>query len=70
MPKKVKLKETQLKDTTGKKHPQEIWVTGTSNQLFIRGSPAQTKMSKFTIVTGKTPFLVIGSFWYFLFQLS
>ena len=22
--KKVKLKETQLKDTTGKKHPQEI----------------------------------------------
>ena len=43
----------------------EIWVVGTSNQLFVRGSSVETKCSKKSInkaVTGKTPFFVIGLF--------
>ena len=27
----------------------DIWVVGTSNQLFIRGSQTETKFSKYTL---------------------
>ena len=37
-----------------------IWVVGTLNQLFIRGT--ETKFLKNKVVTGKTPFFVIGPF--------
>ena len=37
----------------------DIWVVGTSNQLFIRGSQTQKKKK---IVTDKTPFFVLGPF--------
>ena len=55
-----------LKILTGKKYRQikfqrsqmwtnvDIWIVGTSNQLFIRAW-------KYNVVTGKTPFFVIGS---------
>ena len=39
-----------------------IWVVGTPNQLFIRGSQTETKSSKNKTVTAKTPFSVIGPF--------
>ena len=38
-----------------------IWVVGTSNQLFIRGSKTETNL-KNEVLTGKTPFSVIGPF--------
>ena len=46
---------------------QKVWiltfVVGTSNQLFKRDSYIETKYSKKKkIVTGKTPFFVIGLF--------
>ena len=43
----------------------DIWVVGTSNQLFLKGSYTEAKFSKKTknkVVTDKTPFFVIGSF--------
>ena len=44
----------------------DTWVIGTINQLCIRGSYTQIKFSKKKkkkkIVSGKTPFFVIGSF--------
>ena len=41
-----------------------IWVVGTSNQLFVRGSLTETNFSKKKneVVTDKTPFFVIGLF--------
>ena len=39
-----------------------IWVFSTSNQLFTTGSYRETEFSKNKLVTGKTPFLVIGPF--------
>ena len=39
-----------------------IWVLDTSNQLFITGSQTETKFQKNKVVTGKTPFFVIGPF--------
>ena len=33
-----------------------IWVVGTSNQLFVRGSFTETKLSTKKIVTGKSSF--------------
>ena len=36
-----------------------IWVVGTTNPLFKGGS---TKFSKNKVVTGKTPFILIGPF--------
>ena len=40
----------------------DIWVAGTSNQLFIRGSHTETKFSKNGAVTGKTLFFAKGRF--------
>ena len=40
----------------------DIWVVGTSNQLFIAGSYTETKFSKKKIDTGKTVFFVTGPF--------
>ena len=40
----------------------DIWVVGTSNELFIRGSWTETKFSKNKVVAGKTPFFEIGPF--------
>ena len=37
-----------------------IWVVGTSNQLFIRGSCTETNL--YSLVTGKNPFFVMGSY--------
>ena len=42
-----------------------IWVVGTSNQLFVKGI-AKIKLKpnfqKNEIVTGKTPFFMMGTF--------
>ena len=38
----------------------DIWVVGTTNQLFIRGSLTETKFSKSSY--WQTPFFVIGTF--------
>ena len=40
----------------------DIWVVGTSNKLFIRGSYTETKLKKKKVITGKTPFFVMGPF--------
>ena len=40
----------------------DIWLIVTSNQFFLRGSYTDTKLSKNKLVTGKTPFFVIGRF--------
>ena len=40
----------------------DIWVVGTSNQVFIRGSTTETKFPKKKVVIGKTLFFVIGPF--------
>ena len=41
-----------------------VWAVGTLNQLFVRGSLTETKLSKKInkVVTGKNQFSVIGSF--------
>ena len=39
-----------------------VWAVGKLNQLFIRGSFTETKLSKKKTVTGKTPYPVIGPF--------
>ena len=39
-----------------------IWVVGTSNQLFLRGSKTGTNFPKNKVVTGKTPLFEISSF--------
>ena len=38
-----------------------VWAVATLNQLFIRGSQTQN-IQKNEVVTGKTPFSVIGPF--------
>ena len=40
-----------------------IWVASTSSQLIVRGSLTETKFPKNKVVTGKTPFFAIGSFY-------
>ena len=40
----------------------DISVLCTLNQLFIRGLYAENKFSKNQVVSGKTPFFVIGPF--------
>ena len=40
-----------------------IWVVGTIDQLFKRGSCNKVKLSKNTVVSGKTLFFVIGPFY-------
>ena len=40
----------------------DIWDVGISNQLPIRGSQTETNLQKYTVVTGKTPFFLIGLF--------
>ena len=41
----------------------DIWVAGTSNELFLKGSKTGKKIFKKTkVVTGKTPLFVIGPF--------
>ena len=40
----------------------DIWVIGTLNQLFVRGSYNEIKFSKNKVVSGKTPLFVIGPF--------
>ena len=39
-----------------------IWVVGTSNQLFIRGCETETKFFKNKAVNGKNPFFAIDPF--------
>ena len=39
----------------------DIWVVGTSNQLFVTGSYTEKNFSK-NVDTGKTAFFVIGQF--------
>ena len=39
-----------------------IWLVGTSNQLFIRGSYTEINFQKNILVTVKTPLFVIGPF--------
>ena len=34
----------------------DIWIVGTSNQLFVRDSYTEKYFSKNKVVTGKTPF--------------
>ena len=34
----------------------DIWIVGTSNQLFVRDSYTEKFFSKNKVVTGKTPF--------------
>ena len=42
----------------------DIWVVGTLNQLFVRGSCNEIKILKeHKVVIGKTPFFVIDSFY-------
>ena len=36
-----------------------IWVVGTPNWLFLRGSKTRTNFPKNKVVTGKTPLFVI-----------
>ena len=41
----------------------DIWVIGTSNELFLRGSKTEANFQKKKkVVTGKTPIFVIGYF--------
>ena len=41
----------------------DIWVAGTSNELFLKGSKTGKKVfKKKKVVTGKTPLFVIGPF--------
>ena len=40
----------------------DIWLVGTSNQVFLRGSYTETKISKNKVVTRKIRFYVIGRF--------
>ena len=40
----------------------DIWVVGTSNQIFVRNSYTETNFQKHKLVTGKIPFFVIGPF--------
>ena len=66
-----------LKDTHREKAPSNktlaltesmnmsIWVAGTLNQVFVRGSETETIVS----VTGKTPIFVIGPILYSPFYL-
>ena len=39
-----------------------IWAIGILNQLFIRGSYTQIKFQKNEVVSGESPFFVIGPF--------
>ena len=39
-----------------------IWAIGTLNQLSVRDSYTQIKLSKNEAVNGKSPFFVIGTF--------
>ena len=41
----------------------DIWVVGTSNQLIISPLKLKQNFQKYKVVTGKTPFFVIGPFW-------
>ena len=49
--------------TLSKSMNMDIWVVGTSNQLFIRGLKPKQNFRKTKLVTGKTPFFVIGPFY-------
>ena len=41
----------------------DIWVVGTSNYLFLRGSKAETNFPKKNkVATGKTPLFVTDQF--------
>ena len=40
----------------------EIWLAGTLNQLFMRGSYTQIKLRKNKVVSGKTLFFLIDPF--------
>ena len=40
----------------------DIWVVGTLNQLFIGIFKLKQNFQKNKVVTGKTPFFVIGPF--------
>ena len=63
-----------LRLLTGKKAPSnktaaftermnmDSWVAGTSNQLFRRGPYLKKNFQKTKVVSGKTPFFVIGPF--------
>ena len=40
----------------------DIWVVGTVNQLFLKGSYTESKFSNDKVVSGKTLFCVTGLF--------
>ena len=52
-----KLQRLQKKSIMG------IWVVGTSNQPFIRGSQTETKFSKNKVATAKTPLILYSPFY-------
>ena len=61
-------KDTQREKALSNKTPaltkstnMDIWVVGTTNQL-LRGSLTETKFEKNEVVSGKTPFFLIGPF--------
>ena len=68
------IRKTLLKDTDREKAPSNktpaltkstnmgAWVVGTLNQLFIRVLKLKQSFQKNKVVTGKTPFFVIGPF--------
>ena len=68
---KMKFCFKSLKDTHREKAPpnktlaltkstnMDIWVVGTSNQLFLK---LKQNFQKNNVVTGKTPFFMIGPF--------
>ena len=64
-----KVKDTHKENAPSNKTPVltksvniDIWVVGTSNQVFIRGFHIERKNQKSKVVTGKTLFFVIGLF--------
>ena len=40
----------------------DIWISGTLNQLFLRGYNAQIKLQKNKVPRGKIPFFATGPF--------
>ena len=40
----------------------DIWVVGTTNEIFAKGSETEARFLKNELITGKMSFFVIGSF--------
>ena len=59
--KDIHREKAPLNETTTKNTNMDIWVVGTSNWLFLRGSKTGTNFTK-KVVTGKTSLFVIDPF--------